>query len=959
MITVEDEIVPFNISNLVEQQFPDWYIEHGQGFVAFVQAYYQWMEQQGPLFYSRRYYNIKDIDTTLDEFIIFFKEKYLKNIQLDTKTDIRRLIKHSLDIYRSKGTERSVKLLFQLVFDENVKFYYPSVDLFKVSDGYWYKPQYLELILSEYNTLLVNKQVMGAHSKALAFVDSVVRRLTKGRLEDVAYISAVEGIFQAGEKIVPTDGSVPMEDCSVFVGSLSIVEVDVIGVGQDFAVGDVVTLSSDLGEGGKGLITGIIDQFGIVTLDFLNGGYGYRTNVDDNAIYVSDTTFTISNVQIANTGTLEYFTLFDPFTQTQVFLNYVTANGAFQPGDTIYTYTGGGSVKGQGTVITVNQSNTTDGTLLVGLVSGNLNDVFYTTANAVTAALNISNGYSTTTATGNFIANDNFLTLDLSNANGVFSLGEIVYQSTTQALVTSVDTNHITISEIDGIVHPELAINGLSSGATANISISIGVGLANVSGSFYAFANNTLAVGSITGYISRVDRGDGFSVALANNFSNTEDIQINTDTLAPFASVPLNAGSYGFSNSSVNASSPISSALSYSNVTIGKPINLVLNSPGENYTKAPFVVVDYPPVRKYGLHNLELTYTGDKIVPGEIITQHDSGARGMVLPTDDDNPNGLYVQNMRFYSNNQFVVTTSPTTQIVSSGGATANIVAISSDQEPEVMGLNLEALTNFAIGNGCILTLSVTDSGFGFRDGEDVFINGNTTVTGIGRVFAQGIGSGYYREKGGFLSDQKKLFDGYFWQNYSYQIISRLTMNKYQQMLHQLTHPAGTIMFGQLVYDTYAIKTSVLETASLTLSNFVNKLISSTHGQTVRLSRSFALSHLIQVTQAQTIRMKRAMTKMVASSQTPTIAIIKAIKTRLTGVHQSQSVIGGKQLKKVLTTTESIGTITLNKLRTAVRSITVTQTQSLNIVRKITKFVKSTTGQFVRLITSKTKGHP
>ena len=74
-------INPATISNFITTQFPNFIRDNGPQFVAFVQAYYQWMEQfNNPVFLARRYYDIKDIDQTFDEFIVYFKNKYLVGI---------------------------------------------------------------------------------------------------------------------------------------------------------------------------------------------------------------------------------------------------------------------------------------------------------------------------------------------------------------------------------------------------------------------------------------------------------------------------------------------------------------------------------------------------------------------------------------------------------------------------------------------------------------------------------------------------------------------------------------------------------------------------------------------------------------------------------------------------------------------------------------------------------------
>ncbi len=68
------------------------------------------IDQKNVLYHSRRLLDNRDIDIAEDEFVLLFKEKYLKDLHFDTIIDIRKFIKYSLDLYRSKGTERSIDL---------------------------------------------------------------------------------------------------------------------------------------------------------------------------------------------------------------------------------------------------------------------------------------------------------------------------------------------------------------------------------------------------------------------------------------------------------------------------------------------------------------------------------------------------------------------------------------------------------------------------------------------------------------------------------------------------------------------------------------------------------------------------------------------------------------------------------------------------------------------------------
>src|SRR6478752_907990 len=152
-------INPSTISNFIESQFPLDYRENQEQLVALVKAYYEYLELPGnPLYLSRRLYDIKDIDYTLDEFLVYFKSKYLVDIEFDTKTNIRQVVKHALDLYRSKGTPRELNLLFQLVYGEDIDIYYPSEDIFKTSDGVWFVPTYIELTPSDINVDLYQKE---------------------------------------------------------------------------------------------------------------------------------------------------------------------------------------------------------------------------------------------------------------------------------------------------------------------------------------------------------------------------------------------------------------------------------------------------------------------------------------------------------------------------------------------------------------------------------------------------------------------------------------------------------------------------------------------------------------------------------------------------------------------------------------------------------------------------------
>lgn len=261
------------ISTLVQNHFPQFYNEDGETFVEFVKEYYMWMESpNNSVYFSRNLLEFRDIDSTVDEFLVHFKNKYLAEAPVFyDKT--RSNVKHALDFYRSKGTEQGTKLLFNEVWGiSDVDIYFPGRDVIKASDGEWYIPVYLEVSLSNKTSGFIGKQITGSFSSATAFVEGVARKSVKGKHFDVLMLTNRQGDFRIDD-IITVDGD--LTDCPVVIGSLTKITID--DSGRGFAVGDVVNIvSTRLGKQGKARIDSITDSTGKVTFTLIDGGSGYR-----------------------------------------------------------------------------------------------------------------------------------------------------------------------------------------------------------------------------------------------------------------------------------------------------------------------------------------------------------------------------------------------------------------------------------------------------------------------------------------------------------------------------------------------------------------------------------------------------------------------------------------------------------------------------------------------------------
>jgi len=282
-----------SVSSFIPQQFPLFYKDEGPNFIAFVKAYYEWLESNGQVLnHSRSLLDYNDIDTTESQFLTYFKNTYLNSLPESMLVDKRLLVKHVLDLYRSKGTPRSYELLFRILFNESIELYIPGNFLLKPSDGEWVVPRYIEISDNPYLENLIGKQIYNSSKTATAVVENVNQKIINNRLIHVVYLSSIDGRFKYGEKILSESiPEITLNTAPVILGSLTAVAIENGGGG--FNQGDIVDVYGT-GISGKARIASVRDENGKVSFSLVNGGSGYSIN----AVV---TVTTAINLNISNT----------------------------------------------------------------------------------------------------------------------------------------------------------------------------------------------------------------------------------------------------------------------------------------------------------------------------------------------------------------------------------------------------------------------------------------------------------------------------------------------------------------------------------------------------------------------------------------------------------------------------------------------------------------------------------
>jgi hypothetical protein len=980
MIPIEQTVSP-----LVENMFPSFYHEEGPNFVAFMKAYYEWLEtptqtleladatgfdvgddisqelstnsisagivltkdtntilvqltsdeqfrcvqREGVLIpvlsstgsstiinlsssdnvihHARNITSYRDIDTTIDKFILHFKEKYLKNIQFDIATNKKLLVKNSFDLYRSKGTSRSIDLFFKLVYGINAEVYYPGDDIFRLSDGVWEIPKYLEVTGTNKSIDYVGKQITGVTSGATAFVEKFIKRRIKGGVVSILYVSNPVGSFINNE-VLKSDAIYP--DSPRVIGSLD--RLEIITGGRGYVVGDIVEFISTKGSKGKARVTEVANTTGVVDFLLIDGGWGYTTNAES---VVSEKVISLTNVVTSNN---RYFKPFENIYQPMANISFVSANADLAVGDHIYKYHANNLQKGHGYILSLSQTSGANvGNFRASVISGDLTGSarFYVGANTKQANLSAYADFSAYAVVCGVSTN---ATISVSNTSGAIGSRLEVFQSNSSGEYANAYVDAVTvvgsvytlqISNTQGAFRGG-GVDPISTraGVTGNVgAVALTVGLYNISNTF--FPNNAFTVAQNTasnGYSTALSEGygAGFSVG---TIGETETIFINTDFLAAnnttwlnavsapqanqeFMSIPLNQFAYGFEKRPQgNSSSIIFSCLTFGAFEMGTIGSLSLVDPGADYNIDPYVMVYQPHIAGFDRHDwvMDISGASRSFAEGERILQTSASLTRYVLSVGNttgfqlgekirqganvgvgtitsitSGPNTFIIDNVTgtfntasnvysfvnatatcnvslstltsllytakgivkansnsstlFVERIQFNDTwTAGQTITGQASGTTATIVATRPDSNTLPIGLNAVVEANVVIADGTVTSLDIMDSGFGYSNSEilQYYTTGNDL--GEAKVIIDGLGAGegYFKSSKGFLSDNKYIQDSDYYQEYSYDIISKLPFDKYADVFKKVMHTAGTRVFGSVVVaEEDSVKLTIAE---------------------------------------------------------------------------------------------------------------------------------------------------
>ncbi len=784
-------------SLLVNRQVPEFIREEYPLFITFLEAYYEYLEtKQGSELNDLtakakdlRY--LSDVDSSIDDFESNFFNSYASLIPKDVQVDKAFLIKNVLPLYLSKGSEGAFKLLFRMLFNDEVEVLLPKNNVLRASDGKWTIDNVLR-IETDIRSIYIakgNNSVNAVASGNTTFL--LAQQPTNGDIS--VYVNDVL-------KTELTDYYFRKETKKLIFYTAPSANSEVKIVYSDF---NIELLNNRKVTGVTSGATALIEKATkrIIT-DQLNLGFPFELFINEKTLLGSfEQGELVETDVIADDGSLITLEA-DTFSFVNR-INIIQGGASYNVGDVV-TVTGGGAeedataivedvVEGYIDAIVVNYGGAgfaDGGDIIVSGIAPLLLDLAIDGVDATGVANSTSNTYTVNNDVIETYANTLISASDYGFPSTIIPAGENV---------ATVIADALTSLELTGL-GPITNVIVLFSNTNTTISPTL-----DAFGATYTAGNNTFSI-KTNGSVGRIKINNG-----GTGYAVGEEII--------FGSNPIGTNGRG-------AAATVKSVLANGQIT----------------------QIEIQPSRITGTANIlnntsQLIGTGtnfgtDIRVGDRIIINNESRYINSISNVTHANVNvnftstatgkkvgryGVYPIGGVSYTQGNF-----PTVSVSTISGVNANIEITSTMS-------NGETLTPF-IGNtqpGQIVSIKVLSGGSGYEYIPQV------DLTGIGNGLATAnaqIEAGYITLPGRWTTSdsilstsERKLQGRDYYVDYSYVTSSLTEFAKYKAILKQLMHPAGFINYADL--NEFATITSNTITISTTSANTISGTVAITNG--------------------------------------------------------------------------------------------------------------------------------
>ena len=343
---------------------------------------------------------------------------------------------------------------------------------------------------------------------------------------------------------------------------------------------------------------------------------------------------------------------------------------------------------------------------------------------------------------------------------------------------------------------------------------------------------------------------DSADAEISSALTNTQTISVMIDRISDFLNVTLNSSDYSAppalvpmtGGSPITLSTPLDEAFVPEIFEIGTISSLVNINPGFDYVNDVFVLAKDDIISRFNIVNQVINFdptTTEPLSTGVIVTQNNPAVvgdnrdiRGIIRART-----GSLIEIMQL----SFDGFTSANNMYIDGSNTAIHIVSVERNYDSMPLGFNAEidGIVEGAVGK--IQAVDVFDSGLGFVDNSTVSMKNSSKIdearnnlnlalanpsstpeqiaqlqatliywqntivsSGVASALGQGKAAGVWESKTSHLNSKKVVQDSDFYQDFSYQIASKLNPATYLEPLKDIVHVSGTKVFHKFSAEEY-----------------------------------------------------------------------------------------------------------------------------------------------------------
>lgn len=273
-----------DISTLVPSQVPEFVRTDYQTFLTFMEAYYDFLKAEEVVVDIAE---VTDIDTSVDKYLQHLKSEIAPSIPFDIANN-RFKASRLKDLYDSKGSSASFKLLFRLLYNKETDIEFPSQQMLIPSDGRWKQPS---SIFVTFDTALGDPadlrdkilSIKGSGTVIEVFVERVEPVVVLDVNGNLVVDANTFQLFISRDYfgvIAQGNTATHISEGLSFTGKIvaSSTKIKILGGGKGFKVGEIYNITTNTGYGAQLKVNTVGTLGEILSAELISAGIHYATS---------------------------------------------------------------------------------------------------------------------------------------------------------------------------------------------------------------------------------------------------------------------------------------------------------------------------------------------------------------------------------------------------------------------------------------------------------------------------------------------------------------------------------------------------------------------------------------------------------------------------------------------------------------------------------------------------------